>query len=66
MKDDDILVNKSVINTPFEAKVVSHCKEGPYDAVITEVSGTANITGFNNIVLDPEDPLPEGFRICGN
>ena len=42
------------------------CKVGEYDAVITEVSGTAHITGFNNIVLDPDDPLPEGFRIIGS
>lgn len=66
MKDDNILVNKSVINTPMYAKIVEHCKVGDYNAVITEVSGTAYITGFNNLVLDPEDTLPEGFRIIGS
>ncbi len=66
MKDDDILVNKSIIDTKMESIVISHCKEGNFDAVITEVSGTAFITGFNNIVLDPLDPLTEGFRIIGN
>ncbi len=65
MKDDDILINKSIIDTPMESKVISHLKEGEYDAVITEVSGTAYITGFNNIVLDPDDPLQEGFRLIG-
>ncbi|HNR04414.1 MAG TPA: proline racemase family protein [Bacillota bacterium] len=66
MQEDDTLVNKSVIDTPMESKVISRCKVGQYDAVITEVSGTAHITGFNNIVLDPDDPLPEGFRIIGS
>ena len=66
MQEGDILVNKSVIDTPMESKVISRCKVGEYDAVITEVSGTAHITGFNNIVLDPDDPLPEGFRIIGS
>jgi trans-L-3-hydroxyproline dehydratase len=65
MKDDDLLINKSIIDTPFESKVLEHVKEGEYPAVLTEVSGTAYITGFNNLVLDPEDPLREGFRICG-
>ena len=65
MKDGDLLINKSIIDTPFESKVVEHVKVGEYPAVITEVSGTAYITGFNNLVLDPDDPLPEGFRICG-
>lgn len=66
MKDGDVLVNKSVIDTPMESRVISHCTVGEYKAVVTEVSGTAHITGFNNIVLDPEDPLPEGFRIIGS
>jgi len=66
MRDDDLLINKSVIGTPFESRVVAHVMEGEYPAVITEVSGTAYITGFNNLVLDPEDELPEGFRIVGS
>lgn len=66
MKDSDILINKSIIDTPMYAKIIEHCKVGEYNAVVTEVSGTAYITGFNNLVLDPEDPLPEGFRIIGS
>ncbi|MCL1874167.1 MAG: proline racemase family protein [Clostridiales bacterium] len=65
MQDDDLLINKSIINTPFESRVLGHIREGDYPAVLTEVSGTAFITGFNNLVLDPNDPLAEGFRICG-
>ena len=65
MQDDDLLINKSIIDTPFESRVLEHVREGEYPAVLTEVSGTAYITGFNNLVLDPDDPLSEGFRICG-
>jgi trans-L-3-hydroxyproline dehydratase len=65
MQDDDLLINKSIIDTPFESRVLKHVWEGEYPAVLTEVSGTAYITGFNNLVLDPDDPLDEGFRICG-
>jgi len=65
MRDDDLLINKSIIDTPFESKILGHTHEGEYPAVLTEVSGTAYITGFNNLVLDPDDPLAEGFRICG-
>ena len=65
MHDDDLLINKSIIDTPFASKVLGHVKEGDFAAVLTEVSGTAYITGFNNLVLDPDDPLAEGFRICG-
>ncbi len=66
MKKEDVLVNYSIIDTPFEGRVVEQTKVGEYDAVVTEVSGTAHIMGFNQLVLDPEDPLPEGFRIIGS
>jgi len=66
MQKEDTLINYSIIDTPFEGRVMEETKAGEYDAVITEVSGTAHIMGFNQLVLDPEDPLPEGFRIIGS
>ncbi len=66
LRQGDILVNYSIIDTPFEGKFIKETKVGEYNAVITEVSGTAQIIGFNQLVLDPKDPLPEGFRIIGN
>jgi proline racemase len=30
-------------------------------AVVTEVEGSAHRTGRHEFVLDPGDPLPEGF-----
>lgn len=65
LKKDQILVNNSIVDTPMEGKVISEIMVGSYPAVITEVSGTAHIMGFNNLVLDPKDPLPTGFRITG-
>jgi len=66
LRAEQILVNDSIIHTPMEGRVISETKAGTYDAVITEVSGTAHIMGFNQLVLDPKDPLPEGFRISGS
>ncbi len=66
LNKEDVLVNKSIIDTVMEGKIVEETKIGDYDAVVTEVSGTAHIMGFNQLVLDPEDPLPEGFRIIGS
>lgn len=65
LKKDMILVNKSIIDTIFEGKINEFTKVDNLEAVIPEVSGTAHITGFNQILLDPEDPLQEGFRIIG-
>ena len=32
-----------------------------YDAVIPQVEGNAYITGKHEFLIDPEDPLKEGF-----
>lgn len=66
MLEEDTLSNKSIIDTVMEGRIIEKTKVGDYDAVVTEVSGTAYIMGFNQLVLDPKDPLNEGFRIIGS
>ena len=34
---------------------------GPFEAVIPEVKGSAYITGRNELLLDPDDPLKMVF-----
>jgi len=63
MKKGDTLRNLSIIDTLMCAKVLEDTQIAGYNAVLTEVSGTAHIMGINKLLLDPEDPLPEGFRI---
>ena len=36
---------------------------GGLDAVITEVSGSAWMSGEHEFVLDPRDPLRDGFLL---
>lgn len=63
MDRDDVLHNLSIINTLMTGRIKSETLVGNYPAVITEVSGTAHIMAMTKLLLDPEDPLPEGFRI---
>jgi proline racemase len=65
IKEDMTLVNKSIIDTVMTSTIVEKVKIADLDGVVPEVKGNAHITGFNQLVLDPEDPLPEGFRITG-
>lgn len=60
-----VLTNKSIIDTVFEGRINGFTKVGSYGAVIPEVSGTAQIMGFHQFVLEAGDPLPQGFRITG-
>jgi proline racemase/trans-L-3-hydroxyproline dehydratase len=59
----ETLHHSSVIGTEFEARVVGDSPVGPIPAVLTEVSGSAHVTGFHEFVLDPSDPLGDGFLL---
>ena len=55
--------HESIIGTMFGGKVVAETTVGHLDAVIPEISGRAFITGFNTIIIDPRDPLKDGFLV---
>ena len=59
-----VYVHRSVIGTEFEARVVGEAaKVAGSPAVITEVAGRAHLTGFHQFVLEPDDPLRDGFLL---
>ena len=57
------LVHESVIGTEFRARVIGETEAAGRPAVITEVEGSAHRTGAHEFVLDPDDPLREGFEL---
>jgi proline racemase len=54
-------VYESIIGTMFKGVLVGITKVGDFDAVTPEITGAAYITGFNQFVIDPADPLKFGF-----
>ncbi|SHM57226.1 proline racemase [Caldanaerovirga acetigignens] len=54
---------ESIIGTIFKGRLIGATKVGPFDAVIPEITGNAYITGFNQFVIDPEDPVKYGFLL---
>jgi proline racemase len=57
----DSLTNESIIGTTFTGKVLTETTVADIPAVIPEVSGSAFITGFNQWVIDTDDPVAGGF-----
>jgi len=55
------MVIESIIGSTFTGRVVETTKFGPHQAVIPEVEGTAFITGQHEFLIDPSDPLKDGF-----
>lgn len=57
-------VHESLIGTTFTGELVEEVALTPeIKAVIPTIAGRAWITGFNQLVLDPEDPFPAGFLV---
>jgi proline racemase len=54
---------ESLIGTTFTGRVVRTTTFGPHAAVIPEVEGSAFITGRHEFLIDPGDPLKEGFLL---
>ena len=50
-------VNESITGAVFHGRLIEKTKVGEYPAVIPEITGSAYVTGFNHIVLDPDDPF---------
>lgn len=57
------LVHESIIGTCFAARIVEDAQVGGRPAGIPEITGSAYITAFTELVLDPEDPLKDGFLV---
>ena len=55
------IVIESIIGSRFSGKVVQTTTFGSHPAIIPEVEGTAHITGRHEFLIDPTDPLREGF-----
>lgn len=53
----------SITGAEFVGTVYAAAKVGEYDAIIPAVRGTAFITAFKQVILHPDDPFPEGFRV---
>jgi proline racemase len=53
----------SMTNTTFSGKIVEETTVGSLKAIVPEVSGRAYVTGMHTYVIDPDDPVWEGFLL---
>ncbi len=52
---------ESITGSVFKGSVVREVDYGPFKAVIPQVEGVAHITGMHTFVIDPKDPMKNGF-----
>jgi trans-L-3-hydroxyproline dehydratase len=63
LREGQEIVVESILGTTFGGRVVGTTRIGPHDAVVPRVSGSAHITGRSEWLLDPADPLRDGFLL---
>jgi proline racemase len=54
---------ESILGTTFRGRVAEETEVGRYPAIIPEVEGSAYITGVNSFLINPADPLRDGFML---
>jgi proline racemase len=57
------LLHRSIVGSEFTARVVADARVGGLPAVVTEVEGSAHLTGRHEFVLEDDDPLGTGFLL---
>jgi proline racemase len=63
MKVGDRLIGRSIIDSRFDCSIVALTRVGDRAAIIPSIRGRAWITGTHQIMLDPDDPWPQGYRL---
>lgn len=54
-------IYESITGSIFKGRAVETTKVGPYNAIVPKITGSAYITGINQVIIDKDDPLKYGF-----
>lgn len=63
MQVGDSFLARSIINSEFRGRIEAEARVGDRPAIVPSITGRAWITGTHQVMLDPDDPWPEGYRI---
>ncbi|MCP4878862.1 MAG: proline racemase family protein [Gammaproteobacteria bacterium] len=63
MRPGDKLIGRSIIDSSFDCNIVKETKVSNKTAIIPSIRGRAWITGTHQVMLDPDDPWPGGYRL---
>lgn len=60
----DQFIGRSIIESRFRGRVEAETTVAGRPAIIPSITGRAWITGTSTLLIDPDDPWPEGYRIA--
>lgn len=56
-------IHESIIGSKFTGRVEEVVQLEGFDAIIPSVEGWAKVYGYNNIIIDDDDPYAHGFQV---
>jgi proline racemase len=63
MSVGDGMSHASVLGTSFDGRIVSETQVGDRRGIVPAIRGSAWITGVSQLIVDPDDPFPEGYQL---
>ncbi|MBW8299246.1 MAG: proline racemase family protein [Hydrogenophaga sp.] len=63
LKVGDRFVGRSIMGSEFHCAIEAETEIGGRAAIVPTISGRAWITGTQQLMLDPDDPWPAGYRL---
>jgi len=63
LKLGESFVHESFIGSKFVGKVEEETTLAGKQAIVPSVQGWAQVTGYNNIIIDDDDPYAHGFQV---
>ena len=63
MRAGDGMTHASVLGTTFDGLIVEETAVGGRPAIVPAIRGSAWITGITQLMVDPDDPFPEGYLL---
>ena len=63
MQVGESYIGRSVINSKFEGRIIGETTVGNHKAIIPQITGRAWISGHTTLMLDPDDPYPDGYKV---
>ena len=63
LSEGEAFVHESVIGSKFIGRIEQETELSGRKAIIPSVEGWAQVTGYNNIIIDDDDPYAHGFQV---
>ncbi|MEP3386587.1 MAG: 4-hydroxyproline epimerase [Reichenbachiella sp.] len=63
LKIGEEFVHESYIGSKFIGRVEEETTLGDKHAIVPSIQGWAQVTGYNNIIIDDDDPYAHGFQV---